>query len=141
MVFWELGSGFYLATFFRLLAKEDSTETLRLVLPGPTTAKNSIGIWILTGGFYLGKQWMLAHRIYIDWRILGGSYGRAKGALAAKVQLRNGEQEAIDTDIAGLIEEFPVIRFAPRIHNQGIFVDIEFFWVGLRTGLFLGLLL
>ena len=77
------------ATFFRLLAKEDSRGDFEISFARADDGRKFNRNMDIDGRLIIwSKQWMLANRIYIDWRILGGSYGPCNGCPGCKSQLR-----------------------------------------------------
>lgn len=53
----------------------------------------------ITGGILIGSSWHLSKRFYLDWWILGASYGGANGNLVAVTSLTPSEQESLRNEI------------------------------------------
>src|SRR3546814_10101184 len=52
----------------------------------------------ITGGLLFGAQWQLSERLYLDWWILGPSYGSANGQLTATTSLDGDEQQELRSE-------------------------------------------
>lgn len=141
------GRGFYLAPFFRIARYRASYADLSVDFDLPAEAapyQRELSVEgklnSLTGGIYIGKQWRFARKFYLDWWIVGGSYGRSNGVFSADIPLDAEEQEVIREELA-FTAEYPLIRVQPRVNESGIRTDVESFWGGIRTGLCLGIVL
>ncbi|WP_154855469.1 DUF3575 domain-containing protein [Cyclobacterium xiamenense] len=141
------GRGFYLASFFQIARYRGSYADLSVdfdlgeeVAPYQREVTVEGKLYSLSGGIYIGKQWRFARKFYLDWWIVGGSYGRSNGVFSADIPLDAEEQEVIREELA-FTAEYPLIRVQPRVNESGIRTDVESFWGGIRTGLCLGIVL
>lgn len=142
-----MGRGFYLASFFRIARYRGSYADLSIdfeldIENGSYQRAVTIDgkLNSLTAGIYVGKQWRFARKFYLDWWIVGGSYGRGNGFFSADLPLDEAEQELIREELT-VSTEYPLIRFQPRVNASGINTYVESFWAGIRTGLCLGFVL
>jgi hypothetical protein len=140
----EGGRGFYVGTLFSIERYRGIYSDLKVDFDfdeGNQFYQKQLDVkgkmYPLTGGFYFGNQWRLSKRIYLDWWILGVSYGRSSGYLSADVTL-NEKEQAFVLDNAHY-DLYPIISFTPRVQKDVIYGDVESFWTGLRTGLCLGI--
>lgn len=141
------GRGFYVAPFFQISRYRGSYADVSIdfELDGDGDAYQRAATFggkvnSLTGGIYMGKQWRFARKFYLDWWIVGGSYGRGNGFFSAEIPLDESEQEVIREEFT-FSAEYPLIHFEPRVNANGIYADVESFWAGIRTGFCLGFVL
>lgn len=141
------GRGFYVAPFFRIARYRGSYADLSIDFEldmdnGSYQREVTIDgkFYSLTGGIYVGKQWRFARKFYLDWWIVGGSYGRGNGFFLADIPFDEAEQDLIREDLT-VSAEYPLIRFQPRVNASGIYTYVESFWAGIRTGICLGFVL
>src|SRR3546814_20089859 len=66
----------------------------------------------ITGGLLFGAQWQLSERLYLDWWILGPSYGSANGQLTATTSLDGDEQQELREELTDL--DIPMVE--PTVH-------------------------
>jgi hypothetical protein len=129
--------GFYFAPFASIARYETSllfeyddqglTETIPL--NGTINA--------LSGGLMLGAQWKLSKALYLDWWIIGPSYGKSDGSLTGQKALSVSEQQAIRDELDGL--DIPFTEFTYDVNNNGASVFFKGPWAGLRGGLCIGI--
>src|SRR3546814_10756215 len=62
----------------------------------------------ITGGLLFGAQWQLSERLYLDWWILGPSYGSANGQLTATTSLDGDEQQELREELTDL--DIPMVE-------------------------------
>ena len=85
----------------------------------------------------LGAQWKLSKSLYLDWWILGPSYGKSDGSLTGQKTLSVSEQQAIRDELGQL--DIPFTEFTFDVNNNGASVFFNGPWAGLRGGLCLGI--
>ncbi|MFD2599915.1 DUF3575 domain-containing protein [Sphingobacterium corticis] len=93
-----------------------------------------------TGGASIGANFKLAEKWYLDWRIIGPSFGSGRGSVAGNVALNEQEQQAIREDLAELqqdLRDFPLsIKTDYTVDGNGIKVDVQRSkWAAVRAGL------
>ncbi|MEQ7801692.1 DUF3575 domain-containing protein [Pedobacter sp. ASV1-7] len=93
----------------------------------------------LTGGLMIGAQWKLSKLVYLDWWILGGSYGTSSGNISGKSKnpLDNDEQQALRDALADL-DELPLVKTKYTVDSEGAKVDFDGPWASIRAGLSIG---
>lgn len=91
-----------------------------------------------TGGVMIGAQWKLSKVMYLDWWILGPSYGGAKGDISGKKDLSDPlEQQALRAELREL-ETDDVITVTTEVDASGANVNLKGPWGGVRAGLAIG---
>lgn len=90
----------------------------------------------ITAGLMLGAQWRVGRRIYLDWWILGASYGRAKGKIAAVTMLRPDEEVALYKELKD--SEIPFGRYTISEGKGSDILNFKGPWAGVRAGLSCG---
>lgn len=129
--------GFYFAPFASIaryetrLSFEYDDQGLTKTIPFNGTINT------LSGGLMLGAQWKLSKALYLDWWIVGPSYGKSDGSLSGQKALSVSEQQAIRDELAGL--DFPFTKFTYDVNNNGASVFFNGPWAGLRGGLCIGI--
>ena len=93
----------------------------------------------LTGGLLFGAQWKLSKLVYLDWWILGASYGTSKGNISGKSAsgFDDDEQEALRDALKDL-EDLPLVKVKSEVNAEGAKVDFDGPWANLRAGLSIG---
>lgn len=93
----------------------------------------------ITGGLLVGAQWKLGKMLYLDWWILGGSYGQANGNLDALTDypLEPVWQEALRDEIENL--DLPLLKIDAEVHDYGMKATLNGPWAGIKGGLSLGI--
>jgi len=91
----------------------------------------------LSGGLLLGAQWKLSKAVYLDWWIIGPSYGKADGTISGQKTLSPEDQQAIRGELDGL--DFPLTDFTYDVNNNGASVFFKGPWAGVRGGLCIGI--
>lgn len=91
----------------------------------------------ITGGILFGAQWKLAERIHLDWWILGPNYGSTSGSISGKKALSNEDQAILREDLKDL-EDLPIVNSKSSVDANGVKVDFDGPWAGLRAGLCIG---
>jgi len=89
-----------------------------------------------TGGLQFGAQWRIGRWVYLDWWILGGAYGTAKGKLTATAALSAEEQSALREELADL--EIPMVDTDVDVDGNGARLNMKGPWAGVRSGLAVG---
>lgn len=147
-------SGFYLAPFMAYnqyqLSVEDFKFTVNESVPAGYPAGGTVysvekfadldgKIRGTTGGLLIGMQWNLGSTLYLDWSMLGLSYGASKGELHVKSnQNLNPEAQAA---LQERLDEFTVDGFSLKtdVHSTGADARLSGPWANLRMGLSIGL--
>lgn len=129
--------GFYVAPFLRY-AQYTVEGPYRFDIEGTTeTIPLSGDVSTITGGILLGAQWKLAKQIHLDWWILGPNYGSNSGSISGKKTLNPMEQEALRGELEDL-DDLPFIKTESTVDANGVKVDIDGPWAGLRAGISVG---
>jgi len=135
--------GFYIAPFARFASYKakmpfdfeydhpiDGPKMETIPLDGKITS--------FTGGVMVGAQWKLSKVVYLDWWILGPSYGTAKGDISGKKDLSDPqEREALRDELKDL-ETDDVITVTTEVNESGANVHLKGPWGGVRAGLAIG---
>lgn len=131
--------GLYFAPYVRLgnyqlegpVSYTTSTGAMRTaVFDGKLTA--------LTGGLMAGSSWRLSNKLYLDWWIIGASYGGADGDLIAATPLNSDEQEALRQELNNI--EILGTTISSQVDANGARVQTKGSMVGFRgLGINLGL--
>src|SRR3546814_7137722 len=90
----------------------------------------------ITGGLLFGAQWQLSERLYLDWWILGPSYGSANGQLTATTSLDGDEQQELREELTDL--DIPMVETTVHVDGNGARMDMKGPWAGLRAGIGIG---
>lgn len=90
-----------------------------------------------TGGVLFGAQWRIARRFYLDWWILGATYGTANGKLIGASPLNADEQRGLRESLEDL--EIPMLETTTTVDANGGRLDIKGPWAGIRSGLAVGI--
>lgn len=144
------GSGFYLAPYFRYETYSLSGLTFAASAGKDSPAvdlKLSGTLTAMGGGLLLGYQWKIGkHKNFIlDWSIIGGHYGTAKGTFEGKLQdgirdLTQEEMQTLGKDIKQTIDDLPlnvkdrVANITPRGAEISGKSPFGFFRMGLSVG-------
>jgi hypothetical protein len=129
--------GFYFAPFASIaryetnLSFEYDDQGLTKTIPFNGTINT------LSAGLMLGAQWKLSKALYLDWWIMGPSYGKSDGSLTGQKTLSVSEQQAIRDELGQL--DIPFTEFTFDVNNNGASVFFNGPWAGLRGGLCLGI--
>lgn len=135
--------GFYLGLYGRY-AKFDvdynytyETDAKNHLIPIKSTAKG------LGGGLFIGVQWLIGKRVALDWQILGGHWGRLTGDGSGIADL-NGLSEQDRENIQDDLEEtLPYVgdksSVMADVNNSGVKLKIDGPFMGLRSGISLGI--
>ena len=129
-------NGFYIAPFTSLARYttdlpynyDDGGVTKTIPLEG--------GVSTFTGGFLLGAQWKLSHRINLDWWILGPNYGTSKGKVSGQKTLTIFEQQALRDALNNL--DIPLTKITYYVDGNGATINFNGPWAGVRSGVCIG---
>ena len=135
--------GFYIAPFARF-------SSYRLTLPQyefevddnggsrTETVDLSGNLSSFTGGFNLGVQWRLGKWTYLDWSILGLSYGAANGRLTGTSSMTLDEEA--QQSLRNAMEDFDssAITVRSEVDAHGVRSTLRGPWAGIRTALSIG---
>ncbi|MGX9985580.1 DUF3575 domain-containing protein [Soonwooa purpurea] len=143
----KYNSGFYLAPYYRYTnMKIDEIRYNFYTYDEDTNVETNNPI-DLNGkfsahsfGLMIGVQWLLGKKQnwVLDWWLIGGHYGFAKGDLAGKTKyaLTPEEQQDLQDEINDL--NIPIVKYEAHINANGGTVKLDGPWAGLRSGLSLG---
>lgn len=130
--------GFYFAPYARI-----STYNMQVPVSfaSGTSKRNALfdgKVNNTTGGLMMGSQFRLSNRLYLDWWILGGSYGSAKGDLIAATSLNTQEQQALRDALQDL--EVPFTDITYKVDANGATINTTGSMAGVRgLGINLGI--
>lgn len=108
---------------------QDMTETRTLDLNGDIKG--------ITGGLMFGSQWRLGRSVYLDWWIIGASFGSSSGLITVNTPLNAEEQDAIREELTNL--EIPLLDYTVEVTGSGAKMDFQGPFASLRGGLSLGI--
>ncbi|MEX1203578.1 MAG: DUF3575 domain-containing protein [Ferruginibacter sp.] len=129
--------GFYVAPFASI-ARYETNLLLEYEDRGVTeTIPMSGTVNTLCGGLLLGAQWKLSKAVYLDWWIIGPSFGKSDGAISGQKTLSPEDQQAIRDVLDGL--DIPLTDFTYDVNNNGASVFFKGPWAGIRAGLCIGI--
>lgn len=138
--------GFYLAPFLRYSKSQISISDFEYTVQVEVNqtfydetryADLSGDIKGITGGLMFGAQWKLGRSLYLDWWIIGGSYGKSNGTIAAITPLTQEEQDGIRTELENL--DIPVLDYTVDVNSSGATMKFDGPFASLRGGLSLGI--
>lgn len=135
--------GFYIAPFARF-------SSYRLTMPryefevddngGPRTESVDLSgsLSSFTGGFNLGIQWRIGKWAYLDWSILGLSYGGANGKLTgiSSMPLDQEAQQSLREEMEDFDSTW--LKVSSDVDANGVRTSIKGPWGGVRTALSIG---
>jgi hypothetical protein len=83
-----------------------------------------------TGGLMLGSSWQLGSKFYLDWWIIGASFGGANGDLIAATKLNAVEQASLKNEL----DEIEVVgtEITSEVNSEGATVRTTGSMVGAR---------
>jgi hypothetical protein len=108
------------------------------------TIKLNGKITSITGGLLLGAQWKLSKLIYLNWEILGPSYGSSKGnitGLLAGPLATDEAREGLRAELKDLEEsDIPLIKIKTSVNDDTNEAKADFTgpWAGVRASIGLG---
>jgi hypothetical protein len=131
--------GFYLAPYARIgtykvegpVSYTSSTNTKKeAIFDGKLNT--------VTGGLMIGSSWQLSDRFYLDWWILGASFGGANGNLLAQTPLtpteqRSLKQELDDIEVIGTKIKSEVNSTGATVTTSGTIAGVR--GLGLNFGI------
>lgn len=135
--------GFYIAPYARLsnmsLGIDDfEIEDMDDTNPGPSRTVDFDGkLRALTGGLMFGSQWRLGQSVYLDWWIIGASFGNSTGSLEAIAPLSIDEQNDIRQELSDL--DVPLVDYTLEVNSNGARLDFDGPFASLRGGITLGI--
>ncbi|MBE9586375.1 DUF3575 domain-containing protein [Mucilaginibacter sp. JRF] len=134
----QAGRGFYIAPYAQYthqtakLPFKYDYDGAEKVLP-LSGSINSI-----TGGLMFGAQFKLSKLVYLDWWILGATYGTASGKVDARAQLDENEQQAVRNELDAFNQN-DFIKTEYTVDQNGAKMDVDGRWATVRLGLALGI--
>ncbi len=142
--------GFYVAPFVRYAKYNAEVPfNFEVEVEDPSTPGNfftreeqiflSGDVTTLTGGLMFGAQWKLSKLVYLDWWILGASYGTSSGNISGKSLngFDDDEQEALRDALSDL-DELPLVKTKYTVDKDGAKVDFDGPWANIRAGISIG---
>ncbi len=135
------GQGFYIAPYYRYSSfntknitfeyDDESNENDQTIELEGKLNMNSVGLMI-------GAQWFLGKKLLLDWWIIGGQYGFAKGNYTGTTDrtLTSGEQ----ADLKEVLDMFdiPMVDKKVEVYDDGAKLNLKGPVIGLRMGFCLG---
>ncbi|MDF2157279.1 hypothetical protein [Algoriphagus sp. CAU 1675] len=91
----------------------------------------------ITGGLMFGAQWKLGKSLYLDWWIIGGSYGSSNGTISTVASLTQEEQDGLRNELNSL--DIPVLEYDVEVNSNGAKMTFDGPFASLRGGLSLGI--
>lgn len=133
----QAGRGFYVAPYVRyarytaeLPFKYDYNGTEKIFpLSGSLNA--------FSGGVMIGTQFKLSRLLYLDWWIIGGTYGTSSGRIDGRAPLDENEQQALRNELDEFKNGFIDTKY--QVDQNGATVDLDGKWITARLGLALGI--
>lgn len=132
----EVLKGFYIAPFVKYanysvqtkITVDESNYHREVPISGTLNA--------FTAGVAVGNQWKLGENIYLDWRIVGPSYGFNNGKFEGKTPLNTDEQREIKRQL----EEFDsnLMKIKKEVNADGVTLSTSGPFAGIRTALSIG---
>lgn len=138
--------GFYLAPFARYTTFDASLPTVEFTyevtennqtFTETRTIDMSGSLSGITGGLMLGSQWRLGKSVYLDWWIIGGSFGKSSGELIGVSQLSVDEQDGLREELQTL--DIPFVDYTVEVNSSGAKLNFDGPFASLRGGLSLGI--
>lgn len=116
---------------FSFVDQDDQTQHIAVDLDAITRS--------FTAGVTVGAQWRIGNALYLDWWIIGASYGVGNGQLDAysSNRLPPEWQQAVRSEI----ESFDIRQLEIRVdvHEQGAHAKLIGPWASVKAGLSLGI--
>lgn len=132
----EVLKGFYIAPFVKYanysvqtkITVDESNYHREVHISGTLNA--------FTAGVAVGNQWKLGENIYLDWRIVGPSYGFNNGKFEGKTPLNTDEQREVKRQL----EEFDsnLMKIKKEVNADGVILSTSGPFAGIRTALSIG---
>ncbi|WP_336838540.1 DUF3575 domain-containing protein [Sphingobacterium siyangense] len=132
----EVLKGFYIAPFVKYanysvqtkITVDESNYHREVPISGTLNA--------FTAGVAVGNQWKLGENIYLDWRIVGPSYGFNNGKFEGKTPLNTDEQREVKRQL----EEFDsnLMKIKKEVNADGVILSTSGPFAGIRTALSIG---
>jgi hypothetical protein len=132
--------GFYLAPFVRY-ARYNGEGPFQYDIPALNQTESIFfkgGVNTFTGGLMVGAQWKLTKLLYLDWWIIGPSYGTANGDLSGQKTLNALEQAEFKRQLDDFVNDLPLVKATAQVDGNGANIHIKGPWAGARAGLNIG---
>ena len=94
------------------------------------------------GGIGMGAQWLIAKRITLDWNISGAHFGSLNGNAAGKTDLSSlseKDKQKLEEDINSLIDISGKKYISSTVTNEGVQATIKGPFIGIKTGISIGI--
>lgn len=124
--------GFYLAPYARI-ASYNMNGPLQYTTSNDKTSRTAVfdgKLTAVSGGLLLGSQFKLSNTLYLDWWIIGASFGGASGNLVARSALSETEQ----VDLKNALDDLnvPLTTIRSEVNANGATVSTNGNVVGVR---------
>lgn len=132
--------GFYVAPFARY-AKYNAEGPFEFDITQLNTTESMFfkgSVNTISGGVLIGAQWKLSRLIFLDWWILGPSYGHSSGKLSGQKNLNTLEQQELRKQIGDFVDDLPIVKATYTVDGNGANIDFKGPWAGVRAGLNVG---
>jgi len=137
--------GFYIAPYARYSMFDLSLPNFEFafetsdndqVFEESRTVELSGDIKAITGGLMLGAQWRLGKAVYLDWWIIGGSFGKSNGQVSALTSLSLEEQDGLRDELTSF--DVPLLDYTVSVDGNGAKLNFNGPFASLRGGISLG---
>lgn len=123
--------GFYLAPYARM----SSYKIEGPIVYSSTTGTKDNAVFTgklksITGGIMAGSSWQLSDRFYLDWWIIGGSFGGESGKFTAPVQLAADDQSLLKRKLESI--SLSGITIESEVNSTGAIISTSGNMIGLR---------
>ena len=95
-------------------------------------------ITAITGGLLFGAQWKLSKLVYLNWEILGLSYGSSKGNITGtSAELSNQYvREGLEEELKDFEEsDIPLVEIQTGVDSEKAWADFSGPWAGIRASI------
>jgi hypothetical protein len=132
----EVLKGFYIAPFVKYANYSVHTKITVDESNYHREVPISGGLNAFTAGVAVGNQWKLGENIYLDWRIVGPSYGFNNGKFEGKTLLNADEQREVKRQL----DEFDsnLMKIKKEVNADGVTLSTSGPFAGIRTALSIG---
>lgn len=130
--------GFYLAAYARISSYKIEGPVSYSAASGTKQDAEFAGkLKTITGGIMAGSSWQLSDKLYLDWWIAGGSFGRETGKFTTSLQLSPDDQASLkktldSISLSGITLESEVNSNSAIVKSSGIIIGVRGF--GLNLG-------
>lgn len=132
--------GFYVAPF-AMYAKYNAEGPFEFDITQLNTTETMFfkgSVNTITGGVLIGAQWKLSRLVYLDWWIIGPSYGHSSGNLSGQKNLNALEQQELRKQVGNFVDDLPLVKATYTVDGNGANIDFKGPWAGVRGGINVG---